>query len=152
MCLELSGIHQPVPQGVVHNEVVIRVGCGRRTSTSMPLWDSSSLSVWLLQPADDTLSSVATSVWEHPVWRLVVARYCWSVVRCRLGLMMSKCEQHDEDDRLNTNSNWTRRCIGCSFMDQTPVVNFAVKLLVREQQGVQKVLKHWTVGPAHSTV
>lgn len=43
----------------------------------------------LLMTLCDTLSSVATSLWEHPIWSLAMARYCWSIVRCRLGLIMS---------------------------------------------------------------
>ena len=72
----------------VHNEAVISVGCGQLTSTSIPFCDSPSLSVATCWWLCDTLSSVATSVWEHPVWRLAVASCCWSIVRCRLGLMM----------------------------------------------------------------
>jgi len=57
--------------------------------------------------------------------------------------MMSKCELHDEEDCfcpfLIEPGNVLAQT---GFMDQTPVVNFAVKLLVREQQLVQKVLKH----------
>lgn len=36
------------------------------------------------------------------------------------------------------------------FNDQTPVVNVAAKLLVKEQQLVQNVLKHLTVEHVHS--
>ena len=44
------------PQGTVHNEVVITMGCCQTASSSLPFCDSSSLSVSLLQPADATLS------------------------------------------------------------------------------------------------
>ncbi|MEQ2225114.1 hypothetical protein ILYODFUR_014177 [Ilyodon furcidens] len=54
--LELSGIYYLVLQNTVHNEVVISVGCGQRSSTSMPLCDSSSFSISLLQPADNTVT------------------------------------------------------------------------------------------------
>lgn len=69
MCLELYGIHHLVPQATLHNEVVINVECGQRMYTSVSFCDISSLSVSLLQPAvdlSDTLSSVGTSVREHP--------------------------------------------------------------------------------------
>lgn len=37
-------------------------------------------------------------------------------------------------------------------MDQTPVVNLVIGLLVREQQLAQEVLKELTVGLVHSQV
>ena len=75
-----------------------------------------------------------------------MVRYCWSIVRCRLGLMMPKCEQHDEDC-LNTNSNWTRTFIS-RFMDQTPVVNFSIKgdILCKNHFQSSSTLIHLNLG------
>lgn len=36
------------------------------------------------------------------------------------------------------------------LLNVSPVVNFALKLLVREQKVVQKAVKHQTVGHVHS--
>ena len=41
-----------------------------------------------LMTSCDTLSSMATSLWEHPFWSLIEARHWWSIVRCCVGLMM----------------------------------------------------------------
>lgn len=81
----------------LHNKVVIIMVCGQQTSTSMRFCDSSSLcvSVATCWWHCDTLSSAATSSWERPVWSLAMARSCWSIVRCCLGILMSKCEQHN---------------------------------------------------------
>lgn len=48
------------------------------------------VSLCLLQPADDTLGS------KLPLIDGLIVRYC-------LGVMMSKCEQNDEEDCLKTN-------------------------------------------------
>ena len=91
--------------------------CGQTTSTSTPFCDSSSLSLSLSQPAEDTLSSVATSHWEHPVWSLAVARY------------------------IKTNHHWFR-IFSDQFTDHALLI-FVVNHLVREQHVMRWVLKHW---------
>lgn len=76
-------IHHLAKQGTVINKAVIGVGC-----------ELLCLSVTLLVSLNLlTLSSVTSSVWEHPVWRHTKVRCYWCIVRCRLGLMMWKCEQ-----------------------------------------------------------
>lgn len=47
--------------------------------------------------------------------------------------MMSESKHHDED------SDRSKKCIG-QLIDQTLVVDFVIKLLVREQLVVQKLL------------
>lgn len=69
-----------------------------------------------------TRSSVATSLWDHPVWRPAMGdlQYWWSLVRSHLDLMMSQCCS-------NYNCPWTRKSFAASC-HQAPFVNLAALL------------------------
>lgn len=109
-------------------------------------YPSVTLPVALWQSADDgvILRSVATSLLKkkNHIWSLERAWYGWWIVRHRLGLVMLDSGQHDEEEDLNTNSNWTRKYIG-TVMDQTPIVNFPTELLIWKQEVLQQ--EQWTV-------
>lgn len=69
-----------------------------------------------------TRSSVATSLWDHPVRRPAMGdlQYWWSLVRSHLDLMMSQCCS-------NYNCPWTRKSFAASC-HQAPFVNLAALL------------------------
>lgn len=98
---------------------------------NLPTDKTSSVLTYL--PSNDNVYTLHTKNVHWPHTR--AHTHSWSIIRRGLGLMMSKCQQHEEED-----CNWTRKCIG-QFIDQTPSVNFSVRFLVIEQQ--QKTLNSW---------
>lgn len=84
----------------------------------LPLFRSLCICYSLLMTLWNTQSSLATSIWKHIVESLLTMRFCSSTVRFYLGLIIIKCEQHDDEEYSDTNSYWIGKCI-CWFMDQT---------------------------------
>lgn len=110
-----------------------------------------SIHLWLFQSLYGNLPMMVSFFAQWPlhswkkknhIWSLERAWYGWWIVRHRLGPVMLDSGQHDEEEDLNTNSNWTRKYIG-TVMDQTPIVNFPTELLIWKQEVLQQ--EQWTV-------
>lgn len=92
--------------------------------------------LWLAQSAHDPIS-VATYFWQYQFFSLKLARYCWWIVWCRFGPILSglfKYELH-----FNQKTFW--------FTDQKPICEFSYSGPCWRTADCAKITETWNCWP-----